>query len=184
MLACIHLVFVAGWMQGRCRLMDTDVLCGGEMKRSAGLDNAPRALCCCVLASFMLLVSPAALAQSNPVQKAEDESASKSILERMRLNGNNGPGGIFIPNLSVRDFLASYYSKDPEERLIAYAFLFGISDATEGKIWCSYYKFKSITVRETIYSGLKELDPSRYSERAAYVITEILGKNHPCKKDR
>ena len=91
---------------------------------------------------------------------------------------------IFVTNLSLRRFLGSYKNKGSEEQTAAYAFLLGISDATEGKAWCSYNSFKSTTVLETIYIGLKRLDSSRYDERAAYIVTEILKNDFPCKKER
>ena len=136
-----------------------------------------------MLALSLLLALPPAFAQDSPQQDAKDEPVPRSILERKRLiSGNSGSGGIFIPDLSVRDFLASYNSEDPEEQIVAYAFLLGLSDATEGKVWCGYYRFKSITVLEIIHSELEKLDSSRYDERATDVIADILGKRHPCKK--
>ncbi|MDR1461860.1 MAG: hypothetical protein LBI68_01800, partial [Azoarcus sp.] len=115
------------------------------MKRSAGPNNTPRALCRCALASSMLLALPVSFAQNNPVQNTRNEAVSKSILERGKNNGKNASMGVFIPNLPLSGFLASYNSKDSEERIAAHTFLLGVSDATEGKVWCSYYKFKSIT---------------------------------------
>jgi hypothetical protein len=91
---------------------------------------------------------------------------------------------IFVPNLSLRHFLSSYSNKISEEQIVAYAFLLGVSDATEGKIWCSYKIFKTITLLETIHSEVKELDLSHYDERAAYTITEILKHRYPCNKER
>jgi len=91
---------------------------------------------------------------------------------------------IFVPSLSLRHFLIPYKSNGMEERSTAYAFLLGVVDATEGKTWCGYYRFKSITVREVVYSDLRDIDPSRYDERAAYVVSRIIENRLPlCKKE-
>ncbi|MDR3214109.1 MAG: hypothetical protein LBT71_09390 [Azoarcus sp.] len=83
--------------------------------------------------------------------------------------------------LSLQSFLNSYRSADAEEQNAAYAFLLGVVDATEGKEWCSYRVLKTISILETLAMEFKDFDPSRYDERAAYVITEVLKKYHPCK---
>jgi hypothetical protein len=121
-------------------------------------------------------------------QSAKNDSLQKSILVEEGLAGERvvrQGEDIFVPNLPLRRFLVSYNSREePEEMNAIYAFMLGVADATEGKTWCSYRKFKSITLREIIHGGLKELNPSRYDERAAYAITGILEKNHHCKKER
>jgi len=92
---------------------------------------------------------------------------------------------IFVPNFPLRRFLIPYKNIGSEEQSTAYAFLLGVVDAIEGKTWCSYYRFKPITVREVVYSGLGNIDPSRYDERAAYVISRIIENGLPsCKKER
>jgi len=93
--------------------------------------------------------------------------------------------GVFMPNLSLRRFLTSFENPDMEEQNIAYAFLAGIGEATEGKTWCGYYHLKPETIVDIIYSDLRKLDSSRHDGRAAYVITEILEKSRLlCKKER
>jgi len=124
---------------------------------------------------------------NDSVQDIKDEPFQKSILVGEGLAGEQitrQGEGIFVPNLSLRHFQASYRSKDTKEKSAAYTFLLGVSDATEGKVWCSYNRFKPTTVLETIYSGWEKLDSSRYDERAAFVITEILKNDFPCKKER
>jgi hypothetical protein len=91
--------------------------------------------------------------------------------------------GIFVVNLSLKRCLASYQSEDEAERGAAHAFLLGVLDATEGTAWCSYRQYKSTTILEEIYLGLKDLDASRGDERAARVIADILKTNMPCKKE-
>jgi len=123
------------------------------------------------------------------VQDIKDEPFQKSILVGEGLAGEQvirQGEDIFVPNLSLKHFQVSYRSKDVKEQSAAYTFLLGVSDATEGKIWCGYHYLKSGTVLEIIYSEWKKVDPSRYDERAAYVISGILenSKYRICKKER
>jgi hypothetical protein len=89
---------------------------------------------------------------------------------------------IFVVNLSLKRFLASYQSEDTAERSAAHAFLLGVLDATEGTVWCDYHQYKSITILEQIHSSLKDLDASRGNERAAHVITGFLKTHWSCKE--
>ncbi|MDR1424700.1 MAG: hypothetical protein LBI92_08890 [Azoarcus sp.] len=144
------------------------------------------ALRCSVLMLCMLLASVTSFAQNDPAQGGKDALVQRSILiKRGLVNQYEKHEGrdIFVPNLSLEQFLVSYNSKNPEEQSAAYAFLLGVVDASEGKTWCSYYKFKKTTVLEMIHAGLKELSPSHYDERAAHIIIGVLEKQHPCGKE-
>jgi hypothetical protein len=88
---------------------------------------------------------------------------------------------IFVVDLSLKRFLASYRSKDATEQGAAHAFLLGVLDATEGTAWCDYRQYKSITLLEKIHSGLENLDAPHGDERAARVITGLLKTHWPCK---
>lgn len=91
---------------------------------------------------------------------------------------------VFIDNinLTVKDFFSAYMSKSIEERRYAELYLLGVMDATEGKSWCDYRTYKTITLGEEIFLGLKALDKSKQSERAAYVISNILSNKFPCRR--
>ena len=61
----------------------------------------------------------------------------------------------------------SYMSADPNERKDAELYLLGVMDATEGKDWCDYRTFKTVTLRERIFEEFKKLDSRRLDERAS-----------------
>lgn len=84
-------------------------------------------------------------------------------------------------NLSAEAFFSAYMSKNLTERRYAEMYLLGVLDATEGRAWCDYQRFKTITLGEVIYSGFKKADAKQLSARAAYVITDILSQHFPCK---
>ncbi len=83
-------------------------------------------------------------------------------------------------NLSAQQFFKSYMSPDAVERQSAELYLLGVMDTTEGKGWCNYRTFKTITLRERIFEELKKLDENRLNQRASSVIAEILGRRYPC----
>jgi hypothetical protein len=83
-------------------------------------------------------------------------------------------------NLSARLFFKSYMSTDANERRNAELYLLGVMDTTEGKSWCDYRTFKTITLRERIFEELKKPDDSRLDERASSVIENILNQRFPC----
>lgn len=83
-------------------------------------------------------------------------------------------------NLSARQFFKSYMSTDASERRNAELYLLGVMDATEGKSWCDFRTFKTITLRERIFEELKKLDNSRLDERASAIIESILSRRYPC----
>lgn len=58
-------------------------------------------------------------------------------------------------NLRAEQFFKSYMSNDVRERENAELYLLGVMDATEGKSWCDYRTFKTITLRERILDDLK-----------------------------
>ncbi|MCL2589291.1 MAG: hypothetical protein FWD67_00080 [Betaproteobacteria bacterium] len=84
--------------------------------------------------------------------------------------------------MPLKGFLASYKSERVDERNAAFAFLLGVADATEGKMWCSNNDYTRTMVFEAIDEGLENLKQSRYNERAAYVITEIFENILSCEK--
>jgi len=121
-------------------------------------------------------------------QDAKDEAFQESILTGESVSGEQvirQGEAIFVPNLPLRRFLASYQSESPGEKDVASAFLLGVMDATENKMWCSYRLFKTITLFETVEPALRKLNPSRYDERAAHVITGIFEDQFSrfCKKE-
>jgi len=59
-------------------------------------------------------------------------------------------------------------------------YLLGVMDTTEGKSWCDYRTFKTITLRERIFEELKKPDDSRLDVRASSVIENILNQRFPC----
>jgi hypothetical protein len=161
---------------------------GGKMEWvEKPLDSARRSLCCTALAMLLLMALSSAFAQGKSAKSTKDDLFQDSLL------GGKGFGGdIYIyhdrhiftngPMMPLKRFLVSYRSEETDERNAAFAFLLGITDATEGKIWCNRDNYTSNTVFEAVNEGLKRLKLSQHNERAAYVITDILEKKYPCKK--
>lgn len=85
-------------------------------------------------------------------------------------------------NLSGKDFFRFFSSKDEAERERARLYLLGVQDVSEGKLWCDYKKFKTITLQEVLFMNFKKFPAERLNERASALITEILAKELPCKK--
>ncbi|WP_089729699.1 Rap1a/Tai family immunity protein [Candidatus Thiosymbion oneisti] len=83
-------------------------------------------------------------------------------------------------NLTAQKFFRSYMSKDADERKNAELYLLGVMDTTEGKSWCDYRTFKTVTLRERIFEEFKKLDSSRFNERASGVVEDILSRRYPC----
>ncbi len=95
----------------------------------------------------------------------------------------SGPDGkltVDSVNLSARQFFKAYMSTDAGEREHAELYLLGVMDATEGQTWCSYRKFKTVTLRERVFEGLRKMEATRLEERAATVIGRILSERYPC----
>ena len=87
-------------------------------------------------------------------------------------------------NLRADIFFSELNNQSDPARERAQLFLLGVQDATEGKSWCGYRAFKTITLREDIYEYFKKLPPVRLSERASVIIEEALRKNFPCKASK
>jgi hypothetical protein len=81
---------------------------------------------------------------------------------------------------SVDTFYRSFSSPDEATRDKADLYLLGVMDLTEGKVWCEYRKFKTVTLREVVGEYIKKLPRHRFSERAAVVIEEALKTELPC----
>lgn len=85
-------------------------------------------------------------------------------------------------NLSAEDFFRAYFSDDQKENVLFY--LLGVLDTTEGKVWCNYKSFKTITLRENIFEYIKALSPERSKERASAIIAEVLYRDFPCRSQQ
>lgn len=83
-------------------------------------------------------------------------------------------------NLTGADYLRYVLSGDDLQQKLAHTYVLGVLDATEGVHWCSYTKFKTISLRERIFSDLKKMDSQTLNERASTLIRGILEKNMPC----
>ncbi len=62
--------------------------------------------------------------------------------------------------------------------------LLGVMDATEGRAWCSYRQFKTITLAETLYSSLEKLPAKQRQNRASTIVIDVLEAQFPCRKKR
>lgn len=87
-------------------------------------------------------------------------------------------------NLKAKDFFQSYMSDSADERKNAELYLLGVMDATEGKSWCDYRTFKTITLRERIYEEFRNLSSHQLDERASKVIEHILSHRYPCESKK
>lgn len=83
-------------------------------------------------------------------------------------------------DVSVGSFLKALASSDKEQQERASIYLLAISDLGEGKDWCDYRKFKTITLREFVYEYLKKQPAIRRTEKAAPLILEALHASFPC----
>ena len=87
-------------------------------------------------------------------------------------------------NLTAQHFFKSFMSDVPDERKNAELYLLGVMDVTEGKSWCDYRTFKTITLRERIFEEFKKLDSGQFNERASKVIENILSQRYPCGRKK
>ncbi len=101
--------------------------------------------------------------------------ASAQKLDQLTFANNN------LVNVSGQDFYRFLRSKDPQEKERAQLYMVGVWDSTEGKTWCEFSHYKSITLQETVHGYFKRLPEARLGERASHLIEEALVKNHPCK---
>lgn len=83
-------------------------------------------------------------------------------------------------DLTARDFFVAYASNNESARAAANLYLLGVMDATEGRSWCDYRTYKTVTLRERIFVSLKKMDPGALSNRASTVIEGILSERFPC----
>ena len=84
-------------------------------------------------------------------------------------------------NLTTEKFYNSLISKKPYIRDRAKLFLLGVTDATEGRVWCGYKIAKTITIQEIIFEEIKKLPKEELKSRAAHKIEEILSNKLPCR---
>lgn len=127
-----------------------------------GLSRSPVPLLLAFALLLQLLPSTLSAAQSLPTDKISVDSV----------------------NLSARQFFKSYMSTDANERKNAEVYLLGVMDTTEGKGWCDYRTFKTITLRERVFEEFKKLGNSQLDERASSVIERILSKRYPCGRKK
>ncbi|MDR0673380.1 MAG: hypothetical protein LBF93_06925 [Zoogloeaceae bacterium] len=98
--------------------------------------------------AFLLSASLLSFAQEKPEPESGEVQESMLVWKMpfskkiFTVSGRD----IFVVNLSLKRFLASYRSEDEAERGAAHAFLLGALDATEGTVWCSYRQYKSATL--------------------------------------
>jgi hypothetical protein len=91
------------------------------------------------------------------------------------------PLGSDSVNLSGRDFLRSYSSRDKPESERARLYMLGVTDSSEDRVWCDYKHFETATLQEFVYEYFKKLPERRLDERASRLIQEALKTNFPCK---
>ena len=84
--------------------------------------------------------------------------------------------------LTFREFMEDSEGRDPHERGNATVYLYGVTDATKNKEWCGHGK--TMELINFIGDLSKRVDKSRYDERAADVIVDLLRDYFPCKKEK
>jgi hypothetical protein len=84
-------------------------------------------------------------------------------------------------NLSGHDFWILYQSPDLAKRRIAQAYLMGVLDSSERKVWCSYTIASPDALQEQTYIEFKKATPSTLKQRASEVIVEIFSRKLPCR---
>jgi hypothetical protein len=152
-----------------------------ESRRNKALRFLRRSVLALSFSFVFSLALPMSFAQGKPGQENGDRESmlvwkTPFMGERYTVSGK----GVFVVDLSLERFLASYRSKDATEQSAAHAFLLGVLDTTEGTVWCDYRQYKSTTLLEKIHSGLENQDDARGNERAARVITGFLKTHFPC----
>ena len=84
-------------------------------------------------------------------------------------------------NLSAETFWQAYTSNLPADKYAARYYLLGVMDATEGKTWCSYQQFKTISLRDYVNGYFNKLTESQLQHRASSVIEAALIELSACK---
>jgi hypothetical protein len=87
-------------------------------------------------------------------------------------------------NLSGKDFFHAYASQDRSESEKARLYMLGVSDSSEGRVWCDYRHFSTTTLQEFVYEYFKKLPEHRLDQRASTLIQEALKTNFRCKDKR
>ena len=85
--------------------------------------------------------------------------------------------------LTAGEFFTAWKSQSEKERYDAEIYLLGVMDTTEGTVWCSYSRFKTISLHTTVYEYIKKLPEERLKESASSIIIEALSEfSNLCKK--
>ena len=84
-------------------------------------------------------------------------------------------------SLSAEAFWRSYTSSVQADKYAARYYLLGVLDATEGKSWCSYQQFKTISLRDYLNGYFSKLTQSQLQQRASLVIEAALIELSACK---
>ena len=119
-----------------------------------------------IIAVPMLLLS-----LFTPVHAVE----SPSVFER------SGLISIDSNNLSAEAFWQAYTSPLRADKYAARYYLLGVMDATEGKTWCSYQQFKTLSLRDYLNGYFNKLTKSQLQQRASSVIEAALIELSACK---
>ena len=85
-------------------------------------------------------------------------------------------------NVSAQTLLDDFKSGNVQRQMRATNYLTGVFNLTEGRLWCSYMKFKPHVVEATVMEKLKALPSDHLNRRAAHVVGEELKKNFPCAR--
>jgi len=89
--------------------------------------------------------------------------------------------GVDSVSMTAAQFFAAYMSPEAVQRERAEMYLLGLMDAGEGRLWCDYKTYKTVTLRERVFTHLKSLPDTQMKERAADVIARLLAERYPCK---
>jgi hypothetical protein len=84
-------------------------------------------------------------------------------------------------NLSAEAFWQAYTSNLQADKYAARHYLLGVLDATEGKTWCSYQQFKTLSLRDYLNGYFNRLTKSQLQQRASSVIEAALIELSACK---
>ena len=80
---------------------------------------------------------------------------------------------------SAADFFEAYMGNEDNARDKVLFYMLGVLDTTEGKVWCNYWGFKTITLRESVFEYFDKLPKDRLQERASSILEEALGREFP-----
>lgn len=107
-------------------------------------------------------------------------SLSLSALVASPAAGHVGTVSPNTANITIEQLLVEMAEPAPQRSDAIDMYLLGIFDATEGRGWCDYRRFKLGTLRSEVYSALRSMQGAALQQRAAPAVIAVLAQRFPC----